>query len=223
MKLPRPNLGRAAGMFAVPTGLQKQSKNTYGQKSIWQGSEEPTLCRILVGYLAEYMPYKPTVILNHLWHQPQRIWCFKLCLQVGCYWTCACTLYLWSTSKPSVVANLLWVQCWKPSSSFIHLVSFCGLWVFSVVAMSKTCLEGVASEWEGSSEIRARIRNYKPFLSPALLHPKAVANIRCGEQNFDVLAPLAKRLLVGENEVGMHVVPDIKKENLNQLMPKISC
>lgn len=123
------------------------------------------------------------------------------------YWTCALCMVYFKAVHCSQFALGAALETFSLVSSLL---------TFSVLAMSHTCLDGVASEWESCADIRARVRNKNSFLAPALLHTKPVANIQCGEQNFHVLAPLAKRLLIGENEVGMHTVPDIQRENLNQ-------
>ena len=76
-------------------------------------------------------------------------------------------------------------------------VRFLGSRVFSVdtgwtMAIS---LDGVGAEWEASEYVREYVRIKGSLFAPAARSNDVEITVSCGERNFHVLEPLAKRLL----------------------------
>ena len=77
-----------------------------------------------------------------------------------------------------------------------------------------TSLAGVADEWEDMKGLRKSIRANNSLFVPEPLKDTAVPTVACAQYNFDVLAPLAKRLLDEAGNMGMHSVPCLEKQSL---------
>ena len=73
-------------------------------------------------------------------------------------------------------------------------------------------LEGVASEWEDTAEVRERLRMKKVLFVPAARDIEARCTLACAECNFHILAPLAKRLQMPDGKLGQLRIPEIKKQ-----------
>ena len=73
-------------------------------------------------------------------------------------------------------------------------------------------LDGLASEWEGTVEVRERIRAKKALFEAAPRELEAKCTLACAESNFHLLAPLAKRLRQPDGKLGQLRIPEIKKE-----------
>ena len=81
------------------------------------------------------------------------------------------------------------------------------------VAMT-CCLKGVAVEWESSTEVRDQLRAKKKLFSCDPTSEEVKVSVKCGEWNFAVLKPLAKRLIDSDGNVGQLKIPDILRETL---------
>lgn len=68
-------------------------------------------------------------------------------------------------------------------------------------------------EWEANVTLSDFMRAKKCLLAPAPRFLEPECNVACAEKNFDVLAPIAKRLRLPDGSVGQVVVPSIVKEN----------
>lgn len=79
--------------------------------------------------------------------------------------------------------------------------------------MGSPNLDGVMEEWEANVTLRDFMRAKKCLLAPAPRFLEPECNVACAEKNFDVLAPIAKRLRLPDGSVGQVVVPSIVKEN----------
>ena len=76
-------------------------------------------------------------------------------------------------------------------------------------------LLGVADEWDNCKVVRDRVRTcHKLILALPSHDPENPrVDVATGEHNFDVLAPLAKRLQDPPGCVGMHALPSIQTES----------
>lgn len=73
-------------------------------------------------------------------------------------------------------------------------------------------LDGVVAEWDNDPVVRQRIRENRKLFVPAPFMEKPQAKVECGEHNYEVLKPLAKRLKSDDGTVGMHTVPHIQHQ-----------
>ena len=73
-------------------------------------------------------------------------------------------------------------------------------------------LEGVSEEWEQSLEVRDRVRAHRSLFVPVPTSETVEISVACGEENYHVLKPLAKRLQQPDGTVGQLYIPDIKKQ-----------
>ena len=73
-------------------------------------------------------------------------------------------------------------------------------------------LDGVVAEWDNDPVVRERLRENRKLFVPAPFMEKPQAKVECGEYNYEVLKPLAKRLLSPDGTVGMHAVPHIQHQ-----------
>ena len=78
--------------------------------------------------------------------------------------------------------------------------------------MAAPNLDGVAKGWESSDRVREHLRTHGCLFAPANRQLVPECTVACGEKNFDVLAPLAKRLRLPNDEVGQVMVPHVAKE-----------
>ena len=78
----------------------------------------------------------------------------------------------------------------------------------------QTPLSGVADEWEDMKDLRKSIKANKSLFVAEPLKDHALATVACAQVNFDVLAPLAKRLRDESGNVGMHTVPCLEEQSL---------
>lgn len=78
-----------------------------------------------------------------------------------------------------------------------------------------TSLQGVAAEWGNCKVVRDRVRTcHKLILALPSHDPENPrVDVSTGEHNYDVLAPLAKRLQDPPGCVGMHTVPHIQQQS----------
>ena len=81
-----------------------------------------------------------------------------------------------------------------------------------------TSLEGVVDEWDNSDVVRQRMRDHNRLLLPPPLKAGVSINVQCGEFNFEVLKPLAKRLQDPAGTVSMHTVPALQHQPLGVLI-----
>ncbi len=81
------------------------------------------------------------------------------------------------------------------------------------MAATMPSLDGIADEWESSSELRKVVRaNKTSLLSQHPFDDCVKISVACAEINFAILAPLAKRLRDSSGAVGMHNVPHLEKQ-----------
>ena len=73
-------------------------------------------------------------------------------------------------------------------------------------------LDGVGAEWEASECVRDFVRIKGSLFAPANRSNDVEITVSCGEKNFHVLAPLAKRLLDKDGNVGQLRIPAIKAQ-----------
>ena len=78
--------------------------------------------------------------------------------------------------------------------------------------MAIPSVEGVFKEWEASEEVRDHLRLTKTLFACEPRSNEAKCNVPCGERNFALLKPIAKRLRLPDDTVGQLRVPDISKE-----------
>lgn len=74
-------------------------------------------------------------------------------------------------------------------------------------------LVGLANDWEGDPQIRELVRVKGSLFRPALRCAAPALTIACGEQNFQVLKPIASRLRLDGNHVGQVMVPHLVRES----------
>lgn len=75
-------------------------------------------------------------------------------------------------------------------------------------------LDGVAGEWDDSSTVRHRMRDFGLIIVAPPFKDKVVVNVECGEFNYDALAPLARRLQCPKGMVSMHTIPHLMHQIL---------
>ena len=74
-------------------------------------------------------------------------------------------------------------------------------------------LSGLAQAWESDAEMREYIRVNQCLFRPAIRCAKPECNVRCGEQNLQVLKPIAQRLRLPNGHVGQVMVPHLTRES----------
>lgn len=77
-------------------------------------------------------------------------------------------------------------------------------------------LEGVADQWEESKIIRQLLRNGKQILRPLKGDETIFVTGKVAGWNYDVLAPLVKKLRNPRGEIQMLNLPSITHESLLQ-------
>ena len=73
-------------------------------------------------------------------------------------------------------------------------------------------LDGVGAEWEASEHVRHFVRIKGSLFAPASRSNDVEITVSCGEKNFHVLEPLAKRLRDKDGNVGQLRIPAIKAQ-----------
>ncbi len=81
-----------------------------------------------------------------------------------------------------------------------------------LAVMGSPNLDGLMEEWEANTTLRDYMRAKKCLLAPAPRFLEPECNVACAEKNFDVMAPIAKRLRLPDGSVGQVLVPSIMKE-----------
>ena len=74
-------------------------------------------------------------------------------------------------------------------------------------------LRGLAQAWESDPEVREYMRVNQCLFRPAIRCAKPECNVRCGEQNVQVLKPVAQRLRLPTGHVGQVMVPHVTRES----------
>eukprot|EP00435_Cladocopium_sp_Y103_P043434 s967_g12.t1 len=75
-------------------------------------------------------------------------------------------------------------------------------------------LAGLAAEWDSCSNVRDVMRKHGCLFLKEAGQAEVRANIACAQINYDVLKPLVERLEESPGVLGMHALPDLKKQNL---------
>lgn len=81
--------------------------------------------------------------------------------------------------------------------------------------MAMPSLALVSKEWEAEPSIRDHLRRFKCLLDWGADSEGKKVNIKNAPNNYHALAPLAKRLLDSNGEVGMHCIPRIPSQLLS--------
>ena len=75
-------------------------------------------------------------------------------------------------------------------------------------------LAGLAAEWDSCSHVRDMMRNHGSLFLKEAGQSEVRANIACAQINYHTLKPLVERLEQSPGVLGMHSLPDLKKQNL---------
>lgn len=75
-------------------------------------------------------------------------------------------------------------------------------------------LRGVADEWDSCSHVRDMMRNHGSLFVKEAGQAEVRGNIACAQINYHTLKPLVERLEESPGVLGMHSLPDLKKQNL---------
>ena len=86
-------------------------------------------------------------------------------------------------------------------------------WGAAFATMTAADLSGLAKAWESDPEVREFMRVNQCLFRPAIRCAKPECNVRCGEQNFQALKPIAQRLRLPNGHVGQVMVPHLTRES----------
>ena len=110
----------------------------------------------------------------------------------------------------SILSHLYWSIGLLIASSF-----WSKLWLFCGRIFTRMCsLRGVADEWDSCSHVRDMMRNHGSLFVKEAGQAEVRGNIACAQINYHTLKPLVERLEESPGVLGMHSLPDLKKQNL---------
>lgn len=79
-------------------------------------------------------------------------------------------------------------------------------------------LKGLADEWDSCTHVRERVRLHNRLFLKEPGKEEVLPTITCAQINYHILRPLVERLEQSPGVLGMHSLPDIKKQNLVKFM-----
>ena len=75
------------------------------------------------------------------------------------------------------------------------------------------CLEGVATDWDSSRDVRKLVQKGQVLFEPLEGDNDIHITVKTASHNYEVLAPLVLRLKNEQNEICMHKVSQIQVES----------